>query len=51
MTEPDAPEPQGTESRTSEPQPRDIALEQPSPELLEQLEEQSEPERPDGGSA
>jgi hypothetical protein len=46
MTEPAAPEP-----RTSEPQPRDIALEQPSPELLEQLEEESEPEQPDGGSA
>lgn len=29
------------------PQPRDIALEQPSPELLQDLEEQSAPEPDD----
>jgi hypothetical protein len=45
MTEPHTPEPQD-----AEPQPRDIALEQASPELLEQLEEESEPEQPGGGA-
>ena len=37
MTEPD------------EPQPRDIALEQPSPELLQELEDKSAPEQPRDG--
>jgi hypothetical protein len=44
MTEP-------SEAQTPEPQPRDIALEQASPELLEQLEEESEPEQPAGESS
>jgi hypothetical protein len=37
-----------TEPDPDAPQPRDIALEQPSPELLRHLEEESEPEDQQG---
>jgi hypothetical protein len=44
-----------TEPDPDAPQPRDIALEQPSPELLRQVAEESEPEdqqgHPDAGSS